>query len=101
LLHIISHFIIPLFIAWIIDKDKYFKTWIILILSMLIDIDHLLANPIYDAMRCSINFHPLHSFVAIVVYGLLLIIPKVRLFAFGLLIHIGLDAVDCLFMTSK
>ena len=36
--------------------------------TMLVDVDHLLANPIFDANRCSINFHPLHTYYAIGVY---------------------------------
>ncbi len=98
MLHIILHFIVPLVIARMINKEKYFHIWLILILSMLIDIDHLLADPIYDPMRCSINFHPLHSYLAILLYGLLLFFPKTRLLAIGLLIHIALDGIDCLLL---
>jgi hypothetical protein len=65
---------------------------------MLIDIDHLLANPIFDTSRCSINFHPLHSYYAIVIYIFMLIPNKTRILAIGLLIHILADSVDCLFM---
>ena len=39
--------------------------WLIMMLTMLVDLDHLLANPIYDPNRCSIGFHPLHSYLAI------------------------------------
>ena len=38
---------------------------------MLIDLDHLLATPIFDPARCSIGFHPLHSYYAIGVYFIL------------------------------
>lgn len=62
---------------------------------MIIDLDHLLANPIYDPERCSINFHPLHSYYAISVYILMLIPRKVRVIAIGLLLHIVADWIDC------
>lgn len=65
---------------------------------MLIDLDHLLANPIFDPNRCSINFHPLHSYYAIGIFLLMLIPNKTRVLAIGLLIHILADSVDCLFM---
>ena len=42
---------------------------------MLVDLDHLLADPIYDPERCSIGFHPLHSIPAIVVYALMFALP--------------------------
>ena len=69
-----------------------------MLLGMLIDLDHLLATPIFDSNRCSINFHPLHSYYAIAVY-ILLVMPKLtRLIGLGLIIHIIADSVDCLFM---
>lgn len=68
---------------------------------MLVDIDHLLANPIYDPTRCSIGFHPLHSFIAIMIYFMLCFIPKyqyLRILALGLIIHMALDSIDCQFI---
>ncbi|MEE9566147.1 MAG: DUF6122 family protein, partial [Desulfobacteria bacterium] len=57
-----------------------------------------LANPVYDPQRCGIGFHPLHSYLAIVVYLAMTILPKTRLFAIGLIIHVLLDAVDCIWL---
>lgn len=66
--------------------------------TMLVDLDHLLADPIYDPNRCGIGFHPLHTYPAIVAYVLLLIPGATRLPALGLVIHMALDASDCLRM---
>ncbi len=66
-----------------------------MMLTMLVDLDHLLATPIYDASRCSINFHPLHGFIPIIIYGVLSVIPKTRIIGLGLIIHMALDSVDC------
>jgi hypothetical protein len=66
---------------------------------MAIDLDHLLAIPVFDPHRCSIGFHPLHSYIAIGVYCLLLFFSKVRILAIGLLMHMATDAIDC--MLSK
>lgn len=63
--------------------------------AFIIDLDHLLANPIFDPNRCSINFHPLHSYYAIIVYVIMLIPKKIRIFAIGLICHIIADTVDC------
>lgn len=63
--------------------------------SMLVDLDHLLADPFYDPNRCSIGFHPLHSFFPIVLFILLSFIPKTRLIGIGLVIHMLLDSIDC------
>jgi hypothetical protein len=64
--------------------------------GLLIDIDHLLATPIYAAERCSIGFHPLHTAIPITFYVLLLIHPKTRAVGIGLCLHIFLDSLDCL-----
>lgn len=63
--------------------------------TMLIDLDHLLADPVFDPNRCSIGFHPLHSFVAIGFYFILAFIPKTRIVAVGLLLHMATDFQDC------
>ena len=63
--------------------------------GLLIDLDHLLAIPIYDPLRCSIGFHPLHTVVPIIVYGLALIHPKTRVLGLGLCTHVALDSLDC------
>lgn len=69
-----------------------------MIATMLVDVDHLLANPIYAPNRCSINFHILHSYYAIGVYVMMLYFKKIRIIAVGLLFHMFTDFIDCLFM---
>ena len=66
-----------------------------MMVTMLVDIDHLLATPIYDPLRCSINFHPLHQFLPIGLYVVLSFIPKTRWIGIGLVIHMLLDSFDC------
>lgn len=67
-----------------------------MVATMLVDLDHLFANPIYDTTRCSIGFHPLHSSIAIVVYIICLFIPKLRIIAIGLTFHMITDSLVCL-----
>ncbi len=63
--------------------------------TMLVDVDHLLASPIFDSGRCSINFHPLHTYWAMGVYVVLLFFKKTRIIAVGLLFHMLTDYIDC------
>lgn len=63
--------------------------------TILVDVDHLLANPIYDPTRCSIGFHPLHRALPIMLYLIASLIPKTRLVGLGLVIHMVLDSIDC------
>lgn len=97
-IHYGIHFLLPLIVALLFFKNMWLKAYVIMIACMLIDLDHLLANPIFDANRCSINFHPLHSYYAIGLYVSLLFFKKTRLLGFGLVIHIIADWTDCLLM---
>jgi len=63
--------------------------------TMLVDLDHLFAHPVYDPERCSIGFHPLHGFFPIVLYILLCFHSKTRYVGIGLVVHMALDAVNC------
>lgn len=84
-----------------------------MIATMLVDADHVLADPVYDPNRCSIGFHPLHTVPAIVIYAILFLLPLilkrkadaqslhpawrvVHLVGLGLLIHMALDWIDCM-----
>ena len=62
---------------------------------MLVDLDHLLANPIFQENRCSINFNPLHSYIAIGIYFVGLFFSKTRILAIALLFHMLTDLIDC------
>jgi hypothetical protein len=77
-------------------RKNWKKAYLIMILTMLVDADHLLASPIFEPDRCSINFHPLHSYVAIGFYTFFLFITKLRVIAIGLLFHMLTDYQDCL-----
>ena len=66
-----------------------------MLITMLVDADHLLASPIYDPDRCSIGFHPLHTLPAIAVYAYLAVLPRTRLIGLGLMLHMVLDFSDC------
>lgn len=96
--HYGCHFLIPLVVALVFYKSRWKYAFLVMIAGMLIDLDHLLATPIFNPNRCSIGFHPLHSYFAILFYVFLLTPKKSRLVALGLVIHIFADVVDCAFM---
>ena len=98
LFHYGLHFLFPGIIALIFFKNKWKKAYLIMLATMLVDLDHLLANPIFDPNRCSIGFHPLHSYYAIGIYCITLAFPKSRLVAIGLLLHMLTDYLDCNFV---
>jgi len=99
ILHLGLHIIVPGTMARLLFPDRWKTAWLVMMSAVIIDLDHLLANPIYDPNRCGINVHPLHSIPAITAYVLLTAIPKTRILGFGLLIHIVLDGLDCVWMT--
>ncbi|WP_438977241.1 DUF6122 family protein [Polaribacter sp.] len=94
-IHYSLHFIFPLLISLIFFNSKWKKVYLIFLLSMLVDLDHLLANPIFQENRCSINFHPLHSYIAIGIYFVGLFFSKTRILAIALLFHMLTDLIDC------
>lgn len=98
LVHYGIHFLVPVLIAFIFYRPQLKRAIIILISGIIIDVDHLLATPVFDAHRCSIGFHFLHSYIAIAVYMILFALPKTRIYGLALLVHIIADAADCLLM---
>ncbi len=98
IIHYFLHLVFPLPIALIFFRKSWLKSWFVFLATMLVDLDHLLATPIFDPSRCSVGFHPLHSYVAIVIYVLMLLHPKLKIIAIGLLMHVSTDVIDCLLM---
>jgi hypothetical protein len=98
MLHIALHFLVPALIAALFFRKRWWQAYLLLLAGLTIDVDHLLANPVYDPLRCSIGFHPLHTWPASLMYVAMCIHPRTRLLGIGLLLHLLLDAGDCLQM---
>jgi Family of unknown function (DUF6122) len=98
IVHLALHFAVPLAIALAFFRARWRSAFLIMIATMLIDLDHLLATPLYDPHRCSIGFHPLHTWPAMIVYVGLLVPKRTRLVGIGLAIHMVLDGIDCAWM---
>ena len=94
-MHLTLHFIVPLSIAVLFYRPAWGISFAIMLTGLMIDVDHLWANPVYDPNRCSIGFHPLHTVLPITLYCLALIHQKARLLGIGLLVHVILDSLDC------
>lgn len=97
-LHLLLHVLVPLVVARLVWPKDWKRAALWMLAAWAIDLDHLLADPVYAPGRCSIGFHPLHTWPAIVVYAGLALPKKTRWFGIGLLIHIVLDGIDCLLM---
>ncbi|UJH67890.1 DUF6122 family protein [Allomuricauda sp. SCSIO 65647] len=98
IIHYGIHFLVPIFIGYLCYPKKRFWAIVILLSGLVIDIDHLWANPVFDPDRCSIGFHFLHGYLAIGFYTLLLAHTKTRIFGWAFLIHILADFVDCVLL---
>lgn len=106
MIHLALHGIVPLLVALVFYRGGWRGATLIMLATMVVDVDHLLADPIYDPERCSIGFHPLHTIPAIAAYGALFAMPLttrgrggvgrvLHLVGLGLLIHMALDGADC------
>jgi len=82
-------------VAWVFFRQRWLHAYLVMMATMVVDLDHLLASPIYDPARCSIGFHPLHGWLPLAIYGLLACYLKTRYVGLGLLIHMVLDSLDC------
>ena len=118
IVHYSLHILGPGLLAYLFFKSHWKRAWLIMMATMLVDLDHLYAckdlfpmqggisliplqhllecEEIFVAERCSIGFHPLHSYPAIILYFILLSFPKTRILAVGLLFHMVTDFQDCL-----
>ena len=93
--HILLHFIVPAVVVVLFFRHDWKVAYLVMVSTMLVDIDHLLATPVYDPGRCSIGFHPLHGLWPIAFYAGLCFVPKLRYVGIGLMIHMGLDSLNC------
>lgn len=99
--HYGSHLFFPLIVALLFFRSYWIQATLLMLLANAVDLDHLWADPVFDPDRCSIGYHLLHSYPAIVVYFLLTFIRHrvVQCLALGLLLHMFTDALDCIWMT--
>lgn len=98
IIHIALHFLLPATVALLFFRSRWKRAWLIMLATMVIDIDHLFATPIYNPNRCGIGFHLLHSWPAMAIYALLLCFGPTRLVGLGLALHMLLDMSDCIWM---
>jgi len=102
IIHYFLHLGFPFIIAIVFFKKDWKKAYLILLATMLVDLDHLLANPIFQVNRCSINFHPLHTYYAMLFYLILIFLRKpLRIIGIGLLFHMLTDLIDCMMTYQK
>ena len=73
IIHYGLHFLAPLLFAQFFRRERRVKAFWIMLATMLVDLDHLLATPIFNPDRCSVGFHLLHSYFMVGVYGLLFV----------------------------
>ena len=98
ILHLYLHFFVPFAVAIFVWRKKWIRPFLIMFLTITVDLDHLVAEPIFDLNRCSIGTHLLHSWPAIGFYILCLLSPFLRIAALGLLIHMAIDGTDCFWL---
>ncbi|CAM1333704.1 DUF6122 family protein [Tenacibaculum aestuariivivum] len=100
--HYFLHFVFPFLIAYLFFNKNRINVSLILISTMLVDLDHLFSTPIFQANRCSFGFHLLHTYYAMLIYVVLLFLKKpYNIIGLGLLLHMFTDLIDCLFMYNN
>jgi hypothetical protein len=97
-LHLLLHLAVPAAVAGVAYRTRFWRAFGVMMATMLVDLDHLLATPMFDPNRCSIGYHPLHTAPAIAVYVALCLPRRTRWVGLGLVIHMALDQLDCWMM---
>jgi len=92
------HVLAPLLIAFVFFRADWKRAYMIFMLTMLVDLDHLMANPVFMTCRCSIGFHVLHQYCVVPLYFVMSFFRVTRLPGIGLSLHMLTDFIDCLFM---
>lgn len=97
--HYFLHFIFPSFIAKVFFKNNWKHAYLLMLATMLVDLDHVFADPLFDPNRNSIGYHPLHSYWMIVLYflGTIFLKGNYKIIAVGLLFHMITDFQDFFF----
>jgi len=52
LIHLLLHFLVPLVLVLLFWRRQWLQQWLLLLFAFVIDLDYLLADPIYDPDRC-------------------------------------------------
>lgn len=104
--HVLAHLILFLFLYYlnIFPSLSIWNLVFIIISSNLIDLDHLLARPIFEEGRCSITGKSiLHKWYLILLWvlGVFIPIPHVQVFCLGVLSHILVDGLGCYLMSKE
>ncbi len=102
IVHYGLHFLAPLLFAQFFKREHRIKAFWIMLATMFVDLDHLLATPMFNPYRCSVGFHPLHSYFMAGIYALLCILPYeklklpwwIRPIGLGLFFHMLTDFQD-------
>ncbi len=93
--HYFLHLIFPVVIAYVFFGKDWRKAYLIMLLTMLVDADHLFSTPVFAPDRLSINFHLLHTYWAMIIYVLLLFFKGIwKIIGVGLLFHMLTDWID-------
>ncbi len=98
-IHYFLHFGFPFVIAFLFFRNEWLSVAFILLLTLLVDLDHLLATPVFQANRCGLGLHYLHTYIAIVLYVVMLFLRRpFNIIGMGLMLHMFTDLIDCIFM---
>jgi hypothetical protein len=96
MMHVFLPMLVPGVVALLFYRPRWQRAWLLLGAALLLDVDHVLATPMFDPNRCSINFHPLHTYWAMGNYAFMLFPRFTRIWAVGFLLHMALDYAECL-----
>lgn len=102
IVHYGLHFAAPFLWAMFFRRERRVKAALVMMATMLVDLDHLLADPIFDPDRMSVGFHFLHQYPFAALYFVMCLLPYskmhcpwwLRAVGVGLTMHMLTDLQD-------
>ncbi|MCR5455951.1 MAG: DUF6122 family protein [Bacteroidales bacterium] len=73
------HYVFPVVFVFLFAKRQRLSAFLVMIATNLVDLDHLLADPVFDPNRMSVGFHLLHGYVPIAIYFAMCFVPYSKL----------------------
>ena len=95
IIHIILHFLVPFIVAKTAWKEQWLWPFIIMALTLVIDFDHFLAEPVFDPNRCSLGFHPLHKLACHWNLSCVTFFSSFTNYCYWIAHTLGIDGTDC------
>ena len=95
-IHMAAHLLVPALAAWLFFRPRWCLAWLIMLATMAVDLDHLLADPVFRPAALRHRFSPAAQLPGDRALCRGAGVQAAAYRGAGLLIHMLVDGADCL-----